>query len=662
VIHRRPFVHRVFAAFLQWALACAFFSSPVAANTCTTVSSGFWSAPSVWVSGVRPQAGDTVLIGIGDTVQLDGSTPALAEIVVSGVLQLGTDTLELQATANPGDTLVHVSGTLDMGSGWFLLAQNAAADTARPIMHLGTGALFRTSAVFPYPSPGLFDSNASPLFALDPASTFEYYSGNLDKIDVSYLLNNIIGHAYRNLVLTQMVASFVANPLVVMDTFVIGFGASTIGAYTPQTVTISGDVMNENTGPSGAAGAGLRGCGMLSLGEDTWVFDAKPGGVGKDTCHWSGPSQMGTADVRANTVLSIRFVNDTVCDSLDVLNGLIEEGMPCGGHAIGKVFSEFPRLLDSLHTVDTFAGLTVRSGKNPYLGWARILRTTGYAPPGADPNTHPVLRYYEITTENGPQETPDTISAQVHCDEFNAAEPGALHFWRSRDRGNAWAFSGLLSYDAASNVFTWDTTVLGWPNDSGNFYWMLSEGYTDTPLPDELESFSALAVGMNVWLTWHMASEANVAGYEIERQSGNDTTLIASYETADSLRAKGAAAYDFLDTDPLLGSVGYVLFEITRDGIRSWLGSRTVELSGSASDTTISDLVYAGGELQCSVPQNFSGTIAVSDRIGRTLLSQSIQPVFSGRMALPLSLVPGVYFIEISGGNVIYKNKFVVSE
>src|SRR5581483_10484087 len=68
VIHRRPFVHRVFAAFLQWALECAFFSSPVSANTCSTVSIGFWSGPSVWVSGVRSQAGDTVLSGMGDTV------------------------------------------------------------------------------------------------------------------------------------------------------------------------------------------------------------------------------------------------------------------------------------------------------------------------------------------------------------------------------------------------------------------------------------------------------------------------------------------------------------------------------------------------------------------------------------------------------------------
>ena len=216
------------------------------ATTCTTTESGAWSTASVWVSGVRPQAGDTAVISNGVSVWLDVSTPALAFVGVQGSLTFARDTLFLQAPTSASDTLIAVSGTLDADSGWFDIS-----GSVRPILHIETGALFRTAAMFPVPNPGIYDSSRSPLFALDSASTFEYYSGINSQIDVSYLLNNIIGHAYRNLTLTGTVASFNANPLVILGTFHIRLGASTTtenatGVGAPQTVTLSGDVINDN--------------------------------------------------------------------------------------------------------------------------------------------------------------------------------------------------------------------------------------------------------------------------------------------------------------------------------------------------------------------------------------------------------------------------------
>ncbi|HZK76613.1 MAG TPA: G8 domain-containing protein, partial [Candidatus Kapabacteria bacterium] len=419
--------------FLGWLMLGVLLAIPHAARAtiCTTVASGPWSAPAVWVSGIRPQIGDTAIISTGDSVLLDSSTAPMALLTINGSLYFSSDTLFIQASSNPADTQIIVSGTLDAGSGWFL-----DSGAIRPIIHLDSGALFRTSAVFPFASPSIFDSASSPLFALDSGSTFEYYSENLDLIDISYLLNNIFGHAYQNLLLNGLVASFRANPLVVLGSLHIGFGASVETEYYPQSITLSGDVINDNQGESGSTGAGLHGCGMLSLGNDTWIFDARPTGAVTDTCHWIGPSQLGTVIVRPNTVLAVRFTNDTLCDSLDILIGLDEQGAPCGGHLIGRAFSEVPRTLDSTNPVDSSYGfgLTIKSGTDPYLGVTRVMRTSGYLPPGANSNNHPVLRYYRISPGDGPQQgSPNILSMQVHCDEWNGADPTQLHFWRSRD-------------------------------------------------------------------------------------------------------------------------------------------------------------------------------------------------------------------------------------
>jgi G8 domain len=638
------------------------------AATCTTTESGAWSTASVWVSGQKPQTGDTVVISLGDFVLLDESTPALAFLAVQGSLLLGMDTLFLQSGSGAFDTLVIVQGTLDADSGWFDIV-----GSERAVVHIETGGLFRTAAAFPVPTPGIFDSSRSPFFALDTASTFEYYSGDNTQIDVSYLLNNIFGHAYQNLTLTGMVASFNANPLAILGTFHIRLGASTTtenqsGFGSQQTVTLSGDVVNDNEGQSGAPGAGQTGCGMLSLGQDTWIFGALPRGIDvKDTIHWSGPSQMGTVIVTPNTVLSVRFVNDTVCDSLDVLTNLFEEAKPCGGHLIGRAFSEIPVTLDAQHPVDSFygLGLTITSGTNPYLGPTRVVRTSGYLPPNANlvkaPSAIvPALRYYRITTGAGPQTgTPDEMAMQLHCDELNGVDPSALHYWRSLDQGNTWAFSGLTSYNAASDVFVWDTTVLGWPNDSGSFLWMLSDGYADTPLPLLLERFIAQWSGSNVALTWQTSSENNILGFEIDRSEPGDTEQLASYWSDDSLRSQSqyGATYHYTDASAPAGTPQYELYEITNDGVRQWLASQTAVAADSMGQPGLENVWYANGMLNLSFNMPPDGAVSVVDAIGRVWFQQSLQAGNEEVVTLPMTLPQGFYFISYrnEGGEMTKK-------
>ncbi len=633
------------------------------ATTCTTVHSGAWSTASVWISGIIPQSGDTAIISTGDSVWLDVSTAALSAISIQGTLSLETDTLFLQSGATTGDTIVTVQGKLDAGTGWFdIVGSN------RPVVHLLTGSLFRTGAEFPYGSPSIFDSSGSPLFALDSASTWEYYSVNNALTDVSYLMNDIIGHAYRNLTLTGVVASYLANPLAVTGTLHIGFGASTKGGYMPQTVTLSGDVINDNTGPSGGPGAGRTGCGMLSLEQDTWIFDALHHAANiKDTIHWSGPSQLGTVIVKPNTVLSVRYVDDAYCDSLDILVDLIEEAPPCGGHLIGRAFSELPRLLDSLNPVDSFYGfgLTIASGTNPYLGLTRVVRTSGYLPPLAKSANEPLLRYYRVATSAGPQTgTPDELRMQIHCDELSGADPSLLHFWRSPDGGNTWAYSGLTSANDSTDMFVWDTTVLCWPNDSGSFLWMLSDGYTDTPLPVVLQNFSAQWSGNNVNLVWQTSSEENLLGFELDRESSGDTSLLATYWSDDSLRARSVsgATYRFTDVAPPAGTPRYDLYEITDDGARLWLASTAVTTADSAKQPALENVWYTPGSLTLAFNSTPVGSVEVVDGIGRILYSGSLGEISPNTAHIPIFLPVGFYIISFREGLGVESKKLVVTQ
>ena len=454
-----------------------------------------------------------------------------------------------------------------------------------------------------------------------------------------------------------------------MERCTFSFGAGTTTEYTAQTVTLHGDVINDNQGASGASGAGLRGCGMLSLGQDTWIFDAIHHGADvKDTIHWSGPSQLGTVVVQPNTVLSVRFVDDTNCDSLDILTDLIEAAPPCGGHLIGRAFSEISATLDSMNPVDSFfgLGLVIASGTNPYLGLTNIVRTSGYAPPNATVANSsspmlPVLRYYRITTGAGPQSgTPNVMSEQVHCDELNGTELSQLHFWRSPDRGNTWAYSGITNYDAATDIFTWDTTVLGWPNKSGSFYWMLSEGYTDTPLPIVLQNFAAQRVASGVQLIWQTSSEINIAGFELDR----DSELIASYWNDDSLRSRSpsGANYDYMDAEAPSGNARYDLYEITDDGTRAWLASQVAFPAEAFVAQGLASVQYTSGSLVISLSGSVQGMVSVSDAIGRVWVQQAVDANSSEPVTLPATLPAGFYFVSYQweGGRTV--KKLLISE
>jgi hypothetical protein len=371
---------------------------------------------------------------------------------------------------------------------------------------------------------------------------------------------------------------------------------------------------------------------------------------------------VGSVVIDSGSVLSVRFLDDRHCDSLDVLVGLFEEGGPCGGHLIGRVYSELPRQIDANHPTDNIAdlGLTIQGGTNPSPGRVRVMRTSGYAPPNSGGLQAAVLRYYNVAPEFGPQRGAlNHVTFRLHCDELNGARLSELRFWRTRNRGDAWRFSGSTSFDADSLTFSWDTTSLGYPNGSNGFYWTLAEGFEDVPLPVELLSFAARSERGGVQLEWQTASETRLRGYELERTQNGQTAVVASFEDVPVLLSKSryGALYRFNDSGAEPGSIEYRLYEVNQDGIRSLLASRRIEYS---SNPPLSILLEGDqGSRTIAVHGGTAGmvTMELVDLLGRPILHGEGTSPF--RLSLPRNLSRGLYLIQVKQDGVSSMGKIL---
>ena len=540
---------------------------------------GPFTFPRVTIA--KPDTTYVVKFGFADSNHF--SNPAIDSLI--------GDTLYVGTGSGLVDTAITIiGGTLDAYRGLISCAGSPRSAASGPFVHLASGARYRTARVIIAGSAAPFDSLTSPIFACDGGSVFEYYATtNIHYLqDISYIANSLASHSYADLwIAANAVVGFTYNPVRVKGSLYLQNNglinpAVTSGPMRSQEITILGNVLNENRGPSNSQGAGPDGDGMTA-GNENWIFNAP-----NDTSTWTGPSELSKLTVGPTTTLSVRFQDDRHCDSLFYADSLDEQFAPCGGHVLGRVFTG-PRLLDANNPSTNFGGigLTISTGTVPILGRTRVVRTSGYLPPGVfygNRVSHTIKRYFKVIPEFGPQAgIPDTLGFAVHCSEFNGSDISSLHFWRSTDGGNAWAIRGISGRSKAPNTFLLDTNAIGYPNGENNFLWALTDQEADVPLSVGLESFTAGETKNGVSLNWRTYAESNALGFEVSRVMVSDSTsitsTIASWESADSLgsRSRYGANYHYLDQSvisrsapsgsALSGILRYRLSERTKDGV-----------------------------------------------------------------------------------------------
>ncbi len=594
----------------------------------------------------------TYIVEFGFTDSSLFKNPAL-DSLIGDTLYIGTKSL-LADTA-----IIVKSGTLDAGRGIFSCAGSAKSDVAGPFIQIASGARFRTGRVILPGKRAPFDSTIAPYIIADTHSTFEYYGNGLrGYVDVSYQTSTLVGGRYGNLWISNgTAAGFTFDTVHVAGTLLIEFGALvypglTNGPRSFQTIVIDGDVINENKGQSNSTGAGLDGDGMSSS-NDTWIF-RNP----NDTSHWSGPSEISIVVIGPTTTLSVRFIDDTHCDSLYVVDSLDEELPPCGGHLIGRVFTR-ARRLDSLNHESNFGGLGlgIRAGSGPYPGLVGVMRTSGYLPPGSfngNRDGHTIKRYFRITAQNGPQlQSDDTIEFAYHCLELNRAILESINFWRSSNAGVSWAISGISGIGSVANSFVLDTDAVGSSTLTNGYLWALSDQEVDEALSVGLESFTIEDRGGEVDLKWSTFAEVKSLGFEITRLTSTDTTTLSSWSTNPELRStsKYGAKYRYADLSAPNGAITYRLSERNSDGAVLQLADRTItRVPGTQFSARLLNNPVLTGQSAKLLVKNSTGPVEVDvyDVTGRLFTYQKFDS--AGNLSLHGNLPRGFFTIRVVSG------------
>jgi hypothetical protein len=634
--------------------------------------------PSRWSTG-KPFAFPKIFIQKPDT------TFIVAFGFPDTITSIYGDSLYVGVDSGHVDTAIDVlSGTLDAGEGLPTCLGSSHSPGTGPFIHLGPGTRFRTGRICTATgsNPEYFDTTIIPYFLCDSGSTFEYYAPpghSLALEDISFLVNNIIGHAYWNLWISGWtVAGFAYNPVRTQSDFYIQQNGLSNPARTElgpgktlgyEQITIEGNVLNENLGSPGSTGAGLDGDGM-EPGNDTWIFDRAG-----DTSHWIGPGEVTTVNIGAQTMLFVRFVNDSSCDSILFHDAIHEMGGTCGGHIAGRVLT-MQNLFDSASAFSTFGniGLSIRSGSAPFLGRTMVTRTAGYAPPGAfygNRAPHAISRYFNVTPANGPQSgLSNHLDFHYDCSEVNDVVLARANFWRSTDNGAFWALIGRDSIIEYANVVSLDTDCVGYPNGSNQFLWAIADQEVDTPLPALLDYFTASRTFAGVSLNWKTFSEPQVLGFEIYRIVDRDTALIRSWRNDPALTSRiiYGATYAFLDSLAPNGQVSYRLEERHTDGTLEDLGAAQVRAMTTLAPTDASRIfvtpnpIMNGQQLLLEVGSLVGlAKVTFFDESGRIRFGSLQDFSLDGSTRLPVNrLLPGTYLVKIQQGNRIEFGKFEI--
>ncbi|UOQ73121.1 T9SS type A sorting domain-containing protein [Hymenobacter cellulosilyticus] len=263
--------------------------------------------------------------------------------------------------------------------------------------------------------------------------------------------------------------------------------------------------------------------------------------------------------------------------------------------------------------------------------------------------------YYAISTKgNGYGET--TLSAFLQDDNGNGIpnflEPGSAYYHDDN-------FNGLVDiYDPA-----YGGSSSAAPRPAGGTEASFRTNTVQVPLPVELTTFTATAVGQSARLTWATASEKNNAYFIVERAYGGlDFTSIGTVKGA--VTTQKAQSYSFTDAGigaKNLGTIYYRLKQVDTDGTEVLAGPVRTVLFGGVKEVTAA--LYpnpAVNDTQLDLSSLPAGSYQVSivDVTGRTLASDTYAGGTQHSFAVR-SLKPGSYLVVIRGNNVKITKRLV---
>ena len=233
--------------------------------------------------------------------------------------------------------------------------------------------------------------------------------------------------------------------------------------------------------------------------------------------------------------------------------------------------------------------------------------------------------------------------------------------WNSRGNSNMSGNSGYGSLRSNSSV-----------NFSKQYFTLGSTSETNA-LPVELVTFQAEAQEKAVLLTWETASEINNDFFEVQRSLDGQ-----AFEKIGEVAGQGSSnethRYQFIDKQPLEGTVYYRLKQVDYDGLYDYSDLVAMEwtYSAIAEVTPITEVLMfpnpsEGGIFTLRIhgmQRNTVVSIKLIDMVGKVHLQKRVEAeslAGSGLRVSPSGSLPaGLYFVNIQQGNHTFQEKLIV--
>jgi hypothetical protein len=184
----------------------------------------------------------------------------------------------------------------------------------------------------------------------------------------------------------------------------------------------------------------------------------------------------------------------------------------------------------------------------------------------------------------------------------------------------------------------------------------------DNSLPVEMGPFIVRQVENHVQLDWQTYSEIESLGFELQRSAGSTPMELGSYVNDSALRSKSpyGASYEAFDNDSLsTNTYTYDLYQIDKNGVRTRVGTQTLDFSKIAIPNALDVAVYpnparGSADVTFALPSDGHVRVDLYDILGR-IVAHGVEGDFTAgphQISIDLSkLAAGTYNLIIISGN-----------
>ncbi len=263
----------------------------------------------------------------------------------------------------------------------------------------------------------------------------------------------------------------------------------------------------------------------------------------------------------------------------------------------------------------------------------------------------------------------------IHGPEHLTVNSTPVTYWVERTMPGSFELVNYGTSAAILEIFGGDTVVV----DVGSYpgYFDLNyrsetlilcskRVYVEEGLPVELNSFSSINFGSNVYLTWSTSTELNNSGFDIERTSENTEWKKIGF-VSGSGTTNGPKEYSFTDRNLETGKYKYRLKQIDFNGNFEYFELAEVVSIGIPDKYDLSqnypNPFNPVTTINYDLPSDGIVTLIVYDMLGRevkTLVNEMKTAGYHKIQFNAADLASGAYFYQLKAGEFVAMKKCVV--